>query len=582
MAGLIPRPFIDELINRTDIVELIDGYVPLKKQGNSFVACCPFHHEKTPSFNVVSKRQFYYCFGCGSSGNAISFIMNHLNQEFVDAVETLATRLGLEIPREGGSNTFKQEKSLYALMADIANHYQQLLKHSPKAISYLKNRGLTGDIAKRYQLGFAPAGWHNLDTAFPNLAKALTDGGMVIVKEDGSHYDRYRQRIMFPIHDRNGRVIGFGGRAIESDQKPKYLNSPETAIFQKNRELYGLHQILQDQNHNDHVILVEGYMDVIALAQNGVNNAVAALGTATSAYHIQLLHKHFRCITFCFDGDKAGRQAAWRALENSFSQLNSGIQIQFSFLPEGEDPDSFVRQHGQDAFKDYLAKSINIEHFFLQTLTESIELNSAGGKSQLIQAAKPFLTKLTSGPFQTLLLEELARMTHITSDRIWAMCHENHQAAKMVEGKKSVTRTPLRLAIALLLQTPQLLNQLNEPIDISLLDNEEHAVLIKLIDLIQLSPNCSTASLLEYWREDELFTAMNALAAWQHFVTEDSMQKEFSDTLRYLQKQGLERKIHQLLAKSRRGELSTSDRLALSKMLQLKTKYNKVNMGTIA
>ncbi|WP_367606642.1 DNA primase [Legionella sp. W05-934-2] len=582
MAGLIPRPFIDELINTTDIVELIDSYVPLKKQGSSFVACCPFHHEKTPSFNVVAKRQFYYCFGCGASGNAISFIMNHLNQEFVDAVETLASRLGMDVPREGGTSYVKQNKSLYELMAEIATHYQKQLKQTPQAISYLKQRGLTGEAAKRYMLGYAPSGWHHLEQAFPKQAKTLIDAGMLIVKDDGSHYDRYRNRIMFPIHDRNGRIIGFGGRAIEADQKPKYLNSPETAIFQKNRELYGLHQIIQEKNHPNEVIVVEGYLDVIALAQHGIINAVAALGTATSAYHVQLLHKHFKRITFCFDGDNAGRQAAWRALENSFSQLNSGIQIQFSFLPDGEDPDSFVRQHGQHAFQTYITKSMNIEHFFLQTLTESIELNTAAGKSQLIQVAKPYLTKLSAGPFQSLLLEELARMTHITSDRIWEMCQVSHQAAKAIQTKKSVTRTPLRLAVSLLLQNPQLLNQQRHPIDKTLFDEEEHTVLIKLIDLIEQSPNCTTASLLEHWRQDELFATINHLAAWDHLITEESMLHEFNDTLRYLQKQGLERKIHQFLAKSRRGELSPTDRHELSKMLQLKTRYNTVKSSSSA
>lgn len=580
MAGLIPRPFIDDLINRTDIVELIDGYVPLRKQGSSYVACCPFHHEKTPSFNVVPKRQFYYCFGCGTSGNAISFIMHHLNQEFLDAVETLASRLGMDVPRENGKSYVKQNKSLYELMGEIANHYQNQLKHNQQAVAYLKQRGLTGKIAKLYQLGFSPAGWHQLEKTFPKQTKALIDGGMLIVKDDGSHYDRYRQRIMFPIHDRHGRVIGFGGRAIEADQKPKYLNSPETAIFQKNRELYGLHQIICEKNHTDEVIVVEGYMDVIVLAQHSITNAVAALGTATSAYHIQLLHKHFNRITFCFDGDNAGRQAAWRALENSFSQLNSGIQIKFSFLPEGEDPDSYVRHNGSAAFNEYLNQSINIEHFFLQSLTDSIELNTAGGKSQLIQAAKPYLTRLTPGPFQTLILDELARLTHISSDRIWSMCQSGDQLNKPKKTNKSVNRTPLRLAVALLLQNPLLLQKLPEPINRTLFDHEEHAVLITLLDLVEQSPNCTTASLLEHWRENELFEAMNALAAWDHLVTEESMVNEFHDTLRYLQKQGLERKIHQLLAKSRRGELSQSDRLDLSKMLQLKTRYTQVNSSS--
>ena len=298
MSGLIPQPFIDELLSRTDLVELIDGYVPLKKRGNSFIACCPFHSEKTPSFNVVAKKQFYHCFGCGVSGNAISFVMSYLNQSFTDAITTLASRLGMQVPRDTNPEKNQQSLSLYQLLTRVSQFYQQTLKNKGQsAIDYLRGRGLSGEIAKAYQLGYAPLGWHTLEEPFRSNRKELIATGMLIQKEDGKTYDRYRHRIMFPIHDRHGRIIGFGGRALEADQKPKYLNSPETTIFQKSRELYGLHQVLQQQGPINNIVIVEGYMDVIALAQHGINNVVGTLGTATSIYHFTI--QTYKAINFC-------------------------------------------------------------------------------------------------------------------------------------------------------------------------------------------------------------------------------------------------------------------------------------------
>ena len=344
MFGLISRPFIDELLNRTDIVEFIDSYVPLKKRGTSHTACCPFHSEKTPSFNVVAKKQFYHCFGCGASGNAISFAMNYLHMSFSDAVETLAARIGLQVQREGQTEKNQQSLNLYEFLNRVSLFYQKTLKTAGHAaITYLKKRDVSGEVARLYQLGYAPASWQTLELQFKQNKNELIATGMLIPKDDGKAYDRYRQRIMFPIHDRHGRIIGFGGRAIEPAQKPKYLNSPETVIFQKSRELYGLHQILQQQSEITNILIVEGYMDVIALAQHGINNSVATLGTATSSYHIQLLSKYTKQLIFCFDGDAAGRQAAWRALESSLPHLNAGLDASFIFLPEGHDPDSLVR-----------------------------------------------------------------------------------------------------------------------------------------------------------------------------------------------------------------------------------------------
>ncbi|HVT62644.1 MAG TPA: DNA primase, partial [Legionellaceae bacterium] len=410
MQGLIPREFIDELLTRIDLVELIDGYIPLKKRGQNHLACCPFHHEKTPSFNVIQKKQFYHCFGCGASGNAISFIMNYLHQPFPQAIETLATKAGMQMPQAHLPERQKQHTSLYHVLQKVSEYYQQQLRHATQtAIAYLKNRGVNGEVAKLYQIGYAPEGWHTLEQWLPKHRNELLSTGMLIQKDHQKTYDRYRHRIMFPIHDRQGRIIGFGGRAIAPDQQPKYLNSPETILFQKSRELYGLYQILQRQPHLQSIVIVEGYLDVIALAQYDIHYAVATLGTATSAYHIQILSKYTQTLCFCFDGDQAGRQAAWRALENCLTYLEPGLQAYFVFLPEGHDPDSFVRKEGKAAFEAYLKTALPLHRLFFETLLKDLDINDLPGKSRLIHVAKPYILKMPDGPYKTLLIEELGR-----------------------------------------------------------------------------------------------------------------------------------------------------------------------------
>ncbi|ASQ46984.1 DNA primase [Legionella clemsonensis] len=567
MSGLIPQPFIDELLTRTDIVELIDSYIPLKKSGHAFVACCPFHSEKTPSFNVVAKKQFYHCFGCGASGNAISFLMSYLNQGFIDAVETLASRLGLPVPREGRAEKNQLSLSLYQLLGQVNQFYQQTLKtQGQQAISYLRQRGLTGEIAKRYQLGYAPSDWQMLEKQFRGHRAELITTGMLIQKEDGKTYDRYRHRVMFPIHDRHGRIIGFGGRAIDAQQKPKYLNSPETVIFQKSRELYGLHQILQAQKTVENILIVEGYLDVIALAQYGINNAVATLGTATSIYHIQLLAKHAQHLIFCFDGDTAGRQAAWRALESCLPQLNSGLNASFIFLPEGQDPDSLVREEGSTKFLERLQQAKPLNQFFFETLSRNIELTSVAGKSQLINIAKPHLLKMQDGPYKQLLLDELARISHIESHRLDQLLRD--RTPQPQTSNKPITRSPIRLAIALLIQHPEIFKACQNAIDPNLLDGKDQELLQKLLQQIAKAPEINTATLIEQWRNTSYFEALIKLASWEHQVPEVALVNEFVDIILFLQKQNLENKINQYIAKSRNQGLTLSERLYLQEMLK--------------
>ncbi|WP_237761195.1 DNA primase, partial [Legionella cherrii] len=516
MSGLIPQPFIDDLLHRTDLVELIDSYVPLKKRGNSHIACCPFHNEKSPSFNVVAKKQFYHCFGCGASGNAISFVMNYLNQGFVDAVETLATRVGLTIPRDKQTEKTNPSQDLYKLLSAVSLHYQKKLKHEGQpAIDYLRGRGLSGEIAKLYQLGYASEGWHHLEKAFPRNQRELLATGMLIKNEDGKIYDRYRNRVMFPIHDRHGRIIGFGGRVLDKEQKPKYLNSPETVIFQKSRELYGLHQILSQQKAVEYIIVVEGYMDVIALAQHGIMNAVATLGTATSTYHIQLLAKHTKSLIFCFDGDNAGRQAAWRALESSLPHLNLGLDASFMFLPDGHDPDSLVREEGKDNFLKRLKQATPLHRFLFDNLAKDLNLLRPAGKTQLINLAKPFLQKMDEGSYKQLLIEDLARLTHIETHRLTQLVTEESKSPQQ-EQAMTIARTPMRIAVALLLQHPEIYSQIKQQINLELLDAKEHEILLSVLDQLEANPQATTATLIESWRNHPYFESLNKLAAWDH------------------------------------------------------------------
>lgn len=568
MSGLIPQPFIDELLSRTDLVELIDSYVPLKKRGNSHVACCPFHHEKSPSFNVVARKQFYHCFGCGASGNVISFVMNYLNQSFPEAVETLATRLGLSVPKEG-NNEKNTGSDLYKLLKEIAAYYQKKLKYEgSEAISYLKNRGLSGSIAKLYQLGFAPEGWHLLEKSFIHSRNELITTGMLVKTDEGKIYDRYRHRIMFPIHDRHGRIIGFGGRVLDANQKPKYLNSPETVIFQKNRELYGLHQVLAQQKNPEFIIVVEGYMDVIALAQHNILNAVATLGTATSTFHIQLLSKHCKQIIFCFDGDAAGKQAAWRGLESCLPHLNSGIDVGFIFLPDGHDPDSLVREEGKEAFLHRLNTMLPLHRFLFSTLAKEVNLTSPAGKTQLINAAKPLLEKIDESPYKQLMLDELARLTHIDTHRLSLLLEKSVPSQQSVELAPAIARTPLRIAIALLLQYPELYTPNAEKIDLNLFNDQEHHIFLKLLLQLKSSPHANTASLIEAWRETPYFDAISKLAYWDHQVPETALTKEFLDIVCFLQKQNSELLIKQFINKSRQEGLSEVEKINLQELLK--------------
>ncbi len=416
---MIPPSFIQDLLNRLDIVDVIERYVPLKKAGANYVACCPFHNEKSPSFTVSQSKQFYHCFGCGAHGTAIGFVMEHSGMGYVDAIEELARSIGVTVPREKGAPGQAQPKAapdLYDLMQTATRYYREQLKQSPRAIDYLKRRGLSGEIAKQFGIGYAPDGWQNLESAVPNYQdKSLVETGLVIVNEEGGkRYDRFRDRIMFPIINQRGQVIGFGGRVLDKGE-PKYLNSPETPLFEKGRELYGLFQAQKAIRAEGLALVVEGYMDVVALAQLGVEYAVATLGTATTPYHIQKLLRMTDQVVFCFDGDAAGRKAAWRALENSLPHLQDGKQLRFLFLPPEHDPDSYIREHGKEAFERLLGEeALPLSGYLLRELSSQVDLKTQEGRSILLEHAKPLLTAITAPTTALLLRKEVAALAGIT------------------------------------------------------------------------------------------------------------------------------------------------------------------------
>ncbi|PCJ16627.1 MAG: DNA primase [SAR86 cluster bacterium] len=441
MAGLIPQAFIDDLLSRADIVDVIDKRVKLRKTGKNHSACCPFHQEKTPSFSVQPERQFYYCFGCGAGGNAIGFIMNFDQVDFPQAVESLAKDNGMEVPREQSEAASKKQsenvKLLESLEQSSSYYQQQLRKHEKRhsAVDYLKARGVSGEIAKDFCIGYAPPGWDNLLNAISNTPqeqRTLFKAGMLIEKDsaEAHYYDRFRHRIIFPIRDSRGRTIAFGGRVL-GDDKPKYLNSPETPVFHKGAELYGLHEAKKSGGKFKRMLIVEGYMDVIALAQMGIRNSVATLGTATSARHMTRLFRLVPEVVFCFDGDDAGRKAAWRALESSLPEMEDGRQIRFLFLPEGEDPDTLVRKIGKEEFNELIEQATPLEQFFFDKLSVGLDVKTIEGKARLSNLAMPLIKQFPRGVYGQLMQDRLSSTLGVS----------NESLDKLISSEPAVVRT---------------------------------------------------------------------------------------------------------------------------------------------
>lgn len=598
MAGHIPAEFIDEVLARTDIVDVVDPRVPLKRSGSNHMACCPFHGEKTPSFSVSQSKQFYYCFGCGAKGNAINFLMDYEHQGFVEAVEELAQSAGLEVPSAAyQGNEQKQLPGQFELMQQVAKYYQHQLGHHQQAAkvnAYIGQRGLSREVVERFAMGYSPPGWDNvlnvMGAGDQQKINALFETGMLIKKDDGSgYYDRFRDRLMFPIRDRRGRTIGFGGRIL-GDGKPKYLNSPETGLFHKGQELYGLYELKQSLRKIDQVVVVEGYMDVVSLAQFDINYAVATLGTATTSTHLEKLFRLSDEVIFCFDGDRAGKEAAWRAMQNGLGAMKAGKQARFMFLPDGEDPDTLIRAKGKEAFEQAMAEALEFSTFFFQTLTQQVNMDSLDGRSKLIDLCKPYIEKIQPGAFQTLMVSHLSDLAEIDRNTLLPLLGMNipqqrvADTGSVIKGHMGAVRkkaqlkpqgpTPLRKAIAYLLQYPELAEIAGDPGRFSGLSMTEIKPFVGLLDLLQNDPHLTTARLLAHWTDPGQHQYLAELAVEPLLFDDQAViANEFNDILQLLSRQYQQQRFEQLQRHERgRGldEIEKREYLQLLKILKRK------------
>ena len=569
MAGLIPSVFIDDLLTRIDVVDLIDSYLPLKKTGSNYVARCPFHTEKTPSFSVSRRKQFYHCFGCGASGNAIGFLMDYSHLNFVEAVEDLASFVGIDVPREESATTpliGKQDlASLYAVQQQVAKFYAQQLRDSNNdglAVQYFKDRGVSGEVARDFLLGYAPDQWRLLADQFDT--GLLKKAGLLIAKEDGRSYDRFRGRIMFPIRDRRGRVVAFGARVL-GDALPKYLNSPETPVFHKSNEVYGLYELLEKKGRPTQILLVEGYMDVIALAQFGLRNAVATLGTAPTRAHFDLLFRFTTEIVLCFDGDEAGLKAAWRAIEAGLPCLKDGRHIRVMLLPEKEDPDSLIRREGVDAFLARLAAASPLSDYFFSRLSGALDLQTLEGRAALMVKAKAYLKTLPSGYFREMMVGRLnEQVEHVTLDL------ESEGTRRRSDMSKEKV-TPARTANALLLQNPELAQSqfLKDGVDLSL-DSPGLNLLRKVLSVIAKKSELTTGGLLENFRGEPEESQVRALVQVPVLVPDSVLEVEFAGAVRRLVAQVVEADLAQLLKKEQALGLTLDEKKKMLRFLAMK------------
>ncbi len=556
MAGRIPRSFIDDLLNRVDIVEVIDSRVPLKKKGREFWACCPFHGEKTPSFSVSPTKQFYHCFGCQRNGNAIGFLMDYDHMEFVEAIETLAQSLGIEIPYEAGSAPQAKRDDLepmYKTLSASADFYQKQLRDSPTAIEYLKNRGISGETARDFAIGYAPPGWNNLT----GDKKALVDTGMLILKHHGKNYDRFRNRLMFPIRDRRGRFIAFGGRVINPEDEPKYLNSPESRLFHKGEEIYGLYELKKAVSTIDRIYVTEGYMDVVALAEHGVKTAVATLGTAINNRQIETLFRTCKHLVFCFDGDEAGKKAAWRSLEECLPSLKEGRIARFLFLPDGQDPDSYVQSNGKEAFAQLADNASTLTEYLFEGLLAQHNVRTPEGRSQLLDQLRPYYAQI---PLQSLkdqiLVEVENRLGQQIDDRLLRLMGETPN--RPAETRKQLPEqhwTPTRLAINLLLQKPALATSVGTPHELADSGIPGVDLLLKVLDRIHDEPDISTQNLLSRFQGEEHENHLYKLAAMSPEAENDEdFERMLTDCLQRLQKQYIGVRRAHLIEKMQSGQ----------------------------
>ena len=581
MSGLIPQHFINDLIARIDIVEVIGKRIEIKKAGKEFKAICPFHDDSNPSLTISSAKGFYHCFSCGAHGTALGFLMDYEHLGFVEAIESLSSDLGIDIPYEKNSKPPKRNNDLFVLMDKIQEHYQNNLKNNKKAIDYLKKRGINGKTAKRFNIGYAPHGWQNILDHFGQSnseIKQLLSLGLIIKKDNNEHYDRFRNRIIFPIRDNRGRFIGFGGRILNQDQ-PKYLNSPETPLFHKGKELYGLYECQQAIRNIKKIVVVEGYMDVIGLAQHGVNYAVASMGTATTADHFTRLFRLTDFICFCFDGDQAGLDAAWRALENALPHIREGRQIKFVFLPNGEDPDSYIRNNSAADFEKQLKAGADLSDFLIDKIAQNIDIKSIDGKARLAEKAKPLISQIPKGIFKELIIEKLSEFIGLSPKKLKILITQNakRNSIKFRNNKVTYNKTAqkknkespsiIKKAITLVLNYPKIVKNID---DFSINDQNKPGteILKKLIDTIKEEPKINTAGLIERWRDDKEGKYLGQLAITElPENTEFDALTELKNCFLLLEKIYYKERINILIDKQSKNELSTKEKNELGKLI---------------
>lgn len=568
MPGAIPQHFIDDLLARADIVELIGRRIPLKKAGREFQACCPFHSEKTPSFTVSPTKQFYHCFGCGAHGSALGFLMEYDRLSFPEAVEELASSLGLEVPREAAFEQGPDHRPLYDILEQAARLFEsQLRQHSdsPRAVDYLRGRGVSGEVAAGFRIGFAPPGWDNLLQTLGTDSERITllrDAGL-ITEHDSRRYDRLRDRIIFPIRDTRGRVVGFGGRLL-GDGKPKYLNSPETPVFHKGRELYGLYEARQTDAHPTRLLVVEGYMDVVALAQFGISNTVATLGTATTADHLEKLFRATAEVVFCFDGDRAGRDAAWKALHTAMPLMRAGRQARFLFLPDGEDPDSLVRNIGAAAFGKLVVQAQPLSEFLFDKLMAQVDMGTLDGRARLGELARPMLEKLPQGMFRDLMNQALYEHIGYTPSGRTAAPKVPAAAARTRRSSGGIP--PVRRAVALVVQHPELALLDDLPAGWETLDSPGIGLLGELIAAVKSQPDIRSGALVERWHDAERRRLLAKLAVIDLGILDDAAD-QFLGTLRGLAQEQRRAECDALLTKSQHSPLTESEKQRLRELL---------------
>jgi DNA primase len=577
VAGLIPRQFIDELLSRVDIVDVVDEYVPLKKGGKDHKACCPFHNEKTPSFTVSADKQFYHCFGCGAHGSAIGFLMEYAHMDFVEAVEDLASRAGLQVPREQGDGERAASlQPVYDILAKASAYYQQQLRQhaeGARAVDYPRSRGLSGEVAAAFGLGFAPPGWDNLLGAIGRSdadRAQMSRAGLLVDKGGGGYYDRFRDRITFPILDRRGRTVGFGARVL-GDETPKYLNSPETPVFHKGRELYGLYQARKAAGHPQRLIVVEGYMDVVALAQHGIRNAVATLGTAATEAHLEQLFRVSRDVVFCFDGDEAGRRAAWRALETALPAMQDGRQALFMFLPEGQDPDSLVRTEGADAFGAAVEAADSLGTFLFDHLAAQVDRSTIDGRARLAELARPLLAKLPKGSFQALCSKRLAELTGLAPENSATLIPGRGNATAVrpagpLNKQKRQSPSLVRKVITWLLHYPSLGQGVTSTDHLRSLELPGVPLLLELVETLEGNPNLTTGALLERFRDHPSGRHLAKLAAEEVMVLDEGLEREFEDSLEKLHRLADDQRFAVLARKGREGHLSDAEKREFARL----------------